>query len=64
MLVVSACDLALASEAAAFCTPGVNIGMFCTTPLVGIGRNLQRKHAMEMALTGDMFRPPAPSASG
>ena len=52
---VSACDLAIASDRAQFCTPGVNIGTFCTTPLVGIGRNLQRKHAMELALTGDMF---------
>jgi enoyl-CoA hydratase/carnithine racemase len=52
---VSACDLAIASDKAQFCTPGVNIGTFCTTPLVGIGRNLQRKHAMELALTGDMF---------
>jgi enoyl-CoA hydratase/carnithine racemase len=52
---VSACDLALASETATFCTPGVNIGTFCTTPLVGIGRNLSRKHALEMALTGDQF---------
>jgi enoyl-CoA hydratase/carnithine racemase len=52
---VSACDLALASEESRFCTPGVNIGAFCTTPLVGIGRNMHRKHAMEMALTGDML---------
>ena len=52
---VSACDLAIADSAAHFCTPGVNVGAFCTTPLVGIGRNLSRKHAMEMALTGDMF---------
>ena len=52
---VSVCDLALAASDARFCTPGVNIGTFCTTPLVGIGRNLSRKHAMEMALTGDMF---------
>jgi enoyl-CoA hydratase/carnithine racemase len=52
---VSACDLALASEEARFCTPGVNIGTFCTTPLVGIGRNIHRKHAMEMALTGDLM---------
>ena len=52
---VSACDLAIASEDATFCTPGVNIGTFCTTPLVGIGRNLSRKHALEMALTGDQF---------
>jgi len=52
---VSSCDLAMASEAAQFCTPGVNNGGFCTTPLVGIGRKIQRKHAMELALTGDMF---------
>lgn len=52
---VSACDLAVAGESATFCTPGVNFGGFCTTPLVGIGRNIHRKHAMEMALTGDMF---------
>ena len=52
---VSACDLAIADSAAQFCTPGVNISIFCTTPLVGIGRNVSRKHAMEMALTGDMF---------
>ena len=50
---VSACDLAIASNSASFCTPGVNIGAFCTTPLVGIGRNIGRKHAMAMALTGD-----------
>jgi len=50
---VSACDLAVAADAATFCTPGVNIGSFCTTPLVGIGRNIHRKHAMAMALTGD-----------
>jgi enoyl-CoA hydratase/carnithine racemase len=52
---VSACDLAIASNTANFCTPGVNIGMFCTTPLVGVGRNIHRKHAMELALTGDLF---------
>jgi enoyl-CoA hydratase/carnithine racemase len=52
---VSACDLAIASDVACFCTPGVNIGNFCTTPLVGIGRNMHRKHAMELALTGDKF---------
>jgi enoyl-CoA hydratase/carnithine racemase len=52
---VSACDLAIASTDARFCTPGVNLGAFCTTPLVGIGRNLSRKHALEMALTGEFF---------
>jgi len=50
---VSACDLAIAATSAKFCTPGVNIGGFCTTPLVGVGRNIHRKHAMAMALTGD-----------
>jgi enoyl-CoA hydratase/carnithine racemase len=50
---VSACDLAIAAEGATFCTPGVNMGGFCTTPLVGIGRNIHRKHAMALALTGD-----------
>ena len=48
---VSACELAITADSAKFCTPGVNIGGFCTTPLVGIGRNIHRKHAM--ALTGD-----------
>lgn len=52
---VSACDLAVAGERAGFCLPGVNFGGFCTTPLVGVGRNIHRKHAMEMALTGDMI---------
>ena len=52
---VSACDLAIADEQTRFCTPGVNIGAFCTTPLVGVGRNVLRKHALELALTGDMF---------
>jgi enoyl-CoA hydratase/carnithine racemase len=50
---VSVCDLAIAAKTATFCTPGVNMGGFCTTPLVGIGRNIHRKHAMAMALTGD-----------
>ena len=52
---VSACDMAVASSDSKFCTPGVNLGAFCTTPLVGIGRNLSRKHALEMALTGEFF---------
>ncbi len=51
---VAQCDLAIASEAAKFTTPGVNWGFFCSTPGVAIGRNLQRKHAMEMLLTGDL----------
>lgn len=52
---VAACDLAYASTRAQFCTPGVNTGGFCTTPLVAISRNMHRKHAMEMALSGDML---------
>jgi enoyl-CoA hydratase/carnithine racemase len=49
---VSMCDLAVASDAATFALPGVNIGVFCTTPAVGVGRNVSRKRAMEMLLTG------------
>jgi len=52
---VATCDLAIAADTATFCTPGVNMGGFCTTPLVGIGRNVHRKHAMALALTGDAF---------
>jgi enoyl-CoA hydratase/carnithine racemase len=52
---VAQCDLAVASAAAKFTTPGVNWGFFCSTPGVAIGRNLQRKHAMEMLLTGDVL---------
>ena len=51
---VASCDLAVASEAAQFCTPGVHIGLFCSTPMVALSRNLANKHAMEMLLTGDM----------
>lgn len=50
---VASCDLALASSAARFATPGVNIGLFCSTPMVALSRNLTRKHAMELLLTGD-----------
>jgi len=49
---VSMCDLAVASEAATFALPGVNVGIFCSTPAVGVGRNIGRKQAMEMLLTG------------
>ncbi len=52
---VAQCDLAIASDAAKFTTPSVNWGFFCSTPGVPIGRNLLRKHAMEMLLTGDMI---------
>jgi len=51
---VATCDLAVASEAAKFATPGVDIGLFCSTPMVALSRNISRKHAMEMLLTGDM----------
>jgi enoyl-CoA hydratase/carnithine racemase len=51
---VASCDLALASSASKFATPGVNIGLFCSTPMVALSRNVARKHAMEMLLTGDM----------
>jgi enoyl-CoA hydratase/carnithine racemase len=50
---VAQCDLAIASETAKFVTSGVSWGFFCSTPGVAIGRNLQRKHAMEMLLTGE-----------
>ena len=50
---VASCDLAIASTAARFATPGVNIGLFCSTPMVALSRNVSAKHAMEMLLTGD-----------
>jgi enoyl-CoA hydratase/carnithine racemase len=52
---VATCDLAVASETARFATPGVNIGLFCSTPMVALTRNVGRKQAMEMLLTGDMI---------
>ena len=52
---VASCDLAIASSAARFATPGVNIGLFCSTPMVALSRNVSRKHAMEMLLTGEMI---------
>jgi enoyl-CoA hydratase/carnithine racemase len=50
---VASCDLAVASEAATFATPGVDIGLFCSTPMVALTRNVPRKQAMEMLLTGE-----------
>jgi enoyl-CoA hydratase/carnithine racemase len=50
---VASCDLAVASEAATFATPGVDIGLFCSTPMVALSRNIPRKQAMEMLLTGE-----------
>ena len=52
---VASCDLAIASQAAKFATPGVNIGLFCSTPMVALSRNVSRKHAMQMLLTGDLI---------
>jgi enoyl-CoA hydratase/carnithine racemase len=50
---VASCDLAIAATSAAFALPGGKGGLFCNTPLVAVARNLSRKHAMELALTGD-----------
>ena len=52
---VASCDLATSSDSAQFATPGVNIGLFCSTPMVALSRNVSKKHAMEMLLTGDMI---------
>lgn len=52
---VASCDLAIASEGSKFSTPGVHIGLFCSTPMVALSRNIAPKHAMEMLLTGDMI---------
>ncbi|MGE0045601.1 MAG: enoyl-CoA hydratase [Hyphomonadaceae bacterium] len=52
---VASCDLAIAGGGARFATPGVNIGLFCTTPAVALSRAAHAKHAMEMLLTGDMI---------
>jgi len=50
---VASCDLAIATDHASFATPGVNIGLFCSTPMVALSRNVSRKQAMEMLLTGE-----------
>ncbi|PZA12519.1 enoyl-CoA hydratase, partial [Rhodopseudomonas palustris] len=55
---VASCDLAIASDQATFATPGVDIGLFCSTPMVALSRNVPRKHAMHMLLTGE----PVPAA--
>jgi enoyl-CoA hydratase/carnithine racemase len=52
---VASCDLAIASRAAKFATPGVHIGLFCSTPMVALSRDVSRKHAMEMLLNGDLI---------
>jgi enoyl-CoA hydratase/carnithine racemase len=58
---VASCDLAVAAERASFATPGVNIGLFCSTPMVALSRNVPRKRAMEMLLLGEML--PAQAAA-
>lgn len=52
---VASCDLAVAADTARFATPGVNIGLFCSTPMVALSRTIGRKQAMEMLLTGEMI---------
>jgi enoyl-CoA hydratase/carnithine racemase len=52
---VASCDLAVAADTARFATPGVNIGLFCSTPMVALSRAIGRKPAMEMLLTGDLL---------
>ena len=52
---VASCDLAVASDQVRFATPGVNIGLFCSTPMVALSRNVSRKQAMEMLLMGEML---------
>ena len=52
---VATCDLAIASDKSKFATPGVNIGLFCSTPMVALSRNVAKKQTMEMLLTGDMI---------
>jgi len=52
---VASCDLAVSSNSAKFATPGVNIGLFCSTPMVALSRNVSKKDSMKMLLTGDMI---------
>ena len=52
---IASCDLAYASDRAKFATPGVNIGLFCSTPMVALSRNVSKKSAMEMLLTGELI---------
>ena len=52
---VASCDLAIASNESRFATPGVNLGLFCSTPMVALSRNVNKKNAMEMLLTGDFI---------
>jgi enoyl-CoA hydratase/carnithine racemase len=61
---VATCDLAVAADTAKFCTPGVNIGLFCSTPMVALSRNVPRKFAMEMLLLGEMMAAAEAAAYG
>ncbi len=61
---VASCDLAVAADTARFATPGVNIGLFCSTPMVALSRNVSRKHAMEMLLTGELVSAPKAEQMG
>jgi enoyl-CoA hydratase/carnithine racemase len=61
---VATCDLAVAAETARFATPGVNIGLFCSTPMVALARNVGRKAAMEMLLLGELVDAAAAKSLG
>ena len=61
---VAQCDLAVASDAARFAVSGINVGLFCSTPSVSLGRNVSRKEAMEMLLTGDFIDAATAKAHG
>ena len=60
----ASCDLAIAADNAAFATPGVHIGLFCSTPMVPLSRNISRKHAMKMLLLGELLQAPEAAAVG
>ena len=61
---VASCDLAVAADTARFATPGVNIGLFCSTPMVALSRNVSRKQAMEMLMTGEFIDAPTAERYG
>ena len=61
---VASCDLAIAADTARFATPGVNIGLFCSTPMVALSRAVHRKHALEMLLLGEMVSAPRAAEMG
>jgi enoyl-CoA hydratase/carnithine racemase len=61
---VASCDLAIAEEGARFATPGVRIGLFCSTPMVPLSRSIGPKRAMQMLLTGDLIDAPTAAAWG